>query len=358
MLIRIESSIFTDQFRDGFASTGMNPELMHILVWILGTAGIIVLLGLLVQIIRMRLHPRKAVDQLDDPQQIVELFGKCLTERSRFEISFKENIIKTKGIYCSLISVDKDEILLELPDYVTPRNAWINHQLEGYFSVASRAQNKIYYTFESHVNAIDLEQEGHAYLHVSLPASVRLGQRRMHFRLVPDTSTILEVKLWFAQHQNRTHDHAGPETWGPPMAHHHLLPHDDQGPSLTVRDISAGGCRISIKNNQMINAYLDTNRSPDVFLFFRLRNQESDHLEIHLLGTIRVIVCDPMSSTRSLGIEFTMNGEVPSQTGQYITWTPLSREEGHPEIGNWVFRQHLALFRQQEKAKEEAAMEA
>jgi c-di-GMP-binding flagellar brake protein YcgR len=359
MLIRIESSIFTGQFRDAFASTGMSPELIQVLVWVLGTAGIIVLLGLLIQIIRMRLHPRQPIDQIQAPRAIIDLLGKGLAERSRFEISFQEKIIKTQGIYCTLVSVDRDEILLELPDYARSRQAWINHPLEVYFSVASDSQSRIYYTFESVVSALDHDQaDHHVYLHIPLPASIRLGQRRMHFRLVPDPSTILEAKLWFAPHQDRTHDHAGPGKWGPPMAHHHMLPQDDPEPSLTVRDLSAGGCRIAIRNNKEINAYLDTDRSPDVLLFFRLLDREAGHLEVYLLGRIRVIVCDPLSTTRSLGIEFTMTGQVAGSTGQYITWSPLSREEGHPEIGNWVFKQHLALFRKREKEREEAELEA
>jgi hypothetical protein len=359
MLIRIESSIFTGQFRDAFASTGMSPELIQVLVWVLGTAGVIALFGLLIQLIRMRLHPRQPIDQIQDPRAIIDLLGKALAERSRLEISFGEKIIKTQGIYCTLVSVDRDEIILELPDYARSRQAWINHPLEVYFSVASDSQSRIYYTFESVVSALDHDQaDHHVYLHIPLPASIRLGQRRMHFRLVPDPSTILEAKLWFAPHQDRTHDHAGPGKWGPPMAHHHMLPQDDPEPSLTVRDLSAGGCRIAVTNNKEINAYLDTDRSPDVLLFFRLLDRESGHLEVYLLGRIRVIVCDPLSSTRFLGIEFTMTGQVASRTGQSITWTPLSREEGHPEIGNWVFKQHLTLFRKREKEREEAEMEA
>jgi hypothetical protein len=175
----------------------------------------------------------------------------------------------------------------------------------------------------------------------------------MHFRLVPEISTIPEVKIWFAQHESRAADHAEPAKWGPPMAHHHLLTQKNTEPSLTIMDLSAGGCRLSIKDNPQINTYLHENSSPDVFLFFRLLDRESGNLEVYLLGRIRVIVCDPMSKTRSLGIEFTMNGHMEDETAQWITWTPLDRDEGHPKIGNWVFKRHLELFRQREKDTQE-----
>jgi hypothetical protein len=353
MVILIESFIFSGQFKDSFASTGLNPELLTILTWVLTIAGSILILGILIQFIRKQFHPPKPVERLDDPRRIIDLLGQSLTERSRFEISFREKVLKTRGIFCTLVAVDKNELLLEVPEYATPRQAWIGRPLEAYFSLASRGNTKTYYTFESSVESIERQGSGTAYLHISLPKAISLGQRRMHFRLVPDPATILEVKVWFAQHQPRAKDHAGPARWGPPMAHHHLLTRKNTQASLKILDISAGGCRLAVTNNARINSYLDNNRSPDVFLFFRLLDRESGNLEIYLLGKIRVIVCDPVSNSRSLGIEFTMNGQTNNKSGQYITWTSLSREEGHPKMGNWIFKQHLALFRQQEKDKQE-----
>lgn len=351
MLIQVQSSIFSGQFKDSFASTGMSPELLTVLIWVLAIAGSILFGGILIKFLRARLRPRKPVERLDDPRKIVDLLGRCLAERSRFELSFREKVVKSKGIFCALVSVDTKEILLELPDYVTPRQAWIGRPVEAYFSIPSRAGTKTYYTFESSIAIIDREESERVFLHIPLPETIDLGQRRMHFRLVPDTSTISEVGIWLAPHRSRTRDHAGPATWGPPMAHHHLLTQGGVASSLTILDISAGGCRISIKDNPRINSYLDNNSSPDVLLFFRLLDRESGNLEVHLLGRIRVVVCDPLKNSRSLGIEFTLIGRLGS--GHHITWTPLTQEEGHPQIGNWVFKQHLALFRQQEKDRDE-----
>jgi c-di-GMP-binding flagellar brake protein YcgR len=353
MVIQIRSSLFTGQFRDSFASTGVSPELISIIIWVLTISGSILAVGILVQFLRRQFHPHKSVERLDDSRKIIDLLGHCLAERSRFEISFKEKLLKTRGIFCSLVSVNPNEILLEVPDYVTVSDTWIGRSLDVYFSMTLRGNTRTFYTFESLVASIDREDAGGVYLHIPLPQAVRLGQRRMHFRLVPATATILETKIWFAEHESRAADHAQPAKWGQPMAHHHLLTMETTEHSLTIMDLSAGGCRLSVKNTPQINAYLAENRSPDVFLFFRLLDRESGNLEVYLLGKIRVIVCDPMNKTRSLGIEFIMHGEMGEGNGQSITWTPLTREEGHPEIGNWVFKQHLELFRQQEKDKQE-----
>ncbi len=353
MIIQAQAPLIPG-IKDSFSSSGVNPEVMTIILWVLTIAGIILVVGILAKIILARMRRNTSPARLDDPQKIMALLGRCLAERSRFELSFRQKLIKNEGIFCSLVSVHSEEILLELPSYVTPRQTWIGRPMEIYFSVASRGDARIYYIFESSIEAIDSQHSGQIFLRIARPDVINLGQRRMHFRLVPDNATISEASLWFAQDKITTKNHTGPDAWGEPLAHRHLLAQEEDKPSLAVLDISAGGCRLSIKDSEAINEFLEQDASPDVLLFFRLLDRESGHLEAWLQGKIRVIVCDPLNNTRSMGIEFMMNGRLEGKTDKHIIWTPLYKDEGHPHIGNWVFKQHLALFRQQEKERKEA----
>ncbi len=354
MNIQAELFIFSEEFKRSFASSGLTPELLTLISWVLGIACGILVLGMVAQLVWRYRHPKQGHHHMNQPRRIMALLEQGLTERSRFELTFDTEILQGEGIHSYPVALNTKELTLDLPDQVAPKPAWIGRPVTIYFSLMTQGHSRTFYTFQSTIAAIDRDPSGLNLLRILLPAHIAIGQRRMHFRLAPDKSTIFEVMLWLTPHQPWAKNHTGPTRWGLPMARHHLMQPETSSASLKIVDLSAGGCRIAIANNPRLNTYLDNNQSPDVLLFLSLLDQEGGNLEIYLVGKIRAVICDPLENTRSLGIAFTMTGHLQQPTGHHITWTPLSKEEGHPEIGNWVFKQHLNLFRQQEKNKKQA----
>ncbi|WP_462323552.1 PilZ domain-containing protein [Desulfoplanes sp.] len=348
-----KQSIFSGQFRDSFASTGINAELIIVLAWVVGCALGILGVGIVYRLVSARLRRPKPLGSVENPNEIIDLLGICLARRTRFEMMFKGNVIKSKGIFCTLVSVDADNMLLELPGYASPRRGWVGRSIEVFFSLAHNTKAPTFYTFESTVQAIEPQGQGINHLRTELPPTIRLGQRRMHFRFAPPPSSITETKIWFFRHEPRQKDHAGPSTWGQPMGNHHTGTEGSSLPGLAIKDISAGGCRIVLKDNERAKTYLQNNRSPDVFIFLRLADPGGTDLRLYLLGKIQLLLNNQVTKEVTMGMEFTMHGTVENSLGSRITWRPLLQEEGHPKVGNWVFKHHVDLFRQQEQDKQD-----
>lgn len=354
MTPHIELTLFSGQFKESFASTGISPEIITLLTWVLGCTAFILCSGIVFHLIQHKRHPRTHIDCIDDTKKIINILGTCLSDRSRFELTFRGKIIQGQGIFCSLISIDAQEILLELPAYVTPRATWIARPIEAYFSIASTTKAPTYYTFESSVLAIDPKNhQGITAMRIALPKTIRLGQRRMHFRLVPPPELIPEIRIWFFPHESRVHHHQGPALWGKSIAEfNNNAVTEGTINSIHLKDISAGGCRLAILDDGRSNQYLRKEKSPDVFIYMNLIRPEGNALRLYLLGKIRVLFRDPTSKEISLGIQFIMNGIVDNETQKNIIWQPIPLDEGLSEVGNWVFKQHVALFRQEESLED------
>ena len=191
-------------------------------------------------------------------------------------------------------------------------------------------------------------------MHIALPKTIRLGQRRMHFRLVPPPELIPEIRVWFFPHESRQQDHEGPVLWGRSLADFNInAATKGTVNSIHLKDISAGGCRLAILDDGRSNRYLRKEKSPDVFMYMHLSHPDGSALKLHLLGKIRVLFRNPTSKEISLGIQFVMQGIVDNETQKYITWRPIRLDEGLADVGNWVFKHHLTLFRQEESQEDE-----
>jgi len=182
MTPHIQLAILSEQCKNSFASTGINQDLVTLLIWVLGSTMVILGCGIVVRVIQHRLRPPKHLGDIEDTKKIINLLGTCLQKRSRFEITFREKIIHGQGIYCSRLSVAAKELLI--PGYVTPRLAWVGRSIEAYFSLTSTTKTPTYDTFTSSVLALTPRNEqGIITMRITLPLSIRRGQRRMHYLL-------------------------------------------------------------------------------------------------------------------------------------------------------------------------------
>ncbi|MFA6811430.1 MAG: hypothetical protein WCR47_10290, partial [Desulfoplanes sp.] len=90
MTPHIQLAILSEQCKNSFASTGINQDLVTLLIWVLGSTMVILGCGIVVRVIQHRLRPPKHLGDIEDTKKIINLLGTCLQKRSRFEITFRE----------------------------------------------------------------------------------------------------------------------------------------------------------------------------------------------------------------------------------------------------------------------------
>ncbi|MGM0425304.1 MAG: hypothetical protein ACQEQX_10360 [Thermodesulfobacteriota bacterium] len=280
-----------------------------------------------------------------DPDDIHLFLQQALQDRSKFELSLNPNM-KTSRI-CSLLEFDSNTLTLEMPVQGNPPpQGWVGKAIYVYFSIPTEQDQRLYFFFSSQILDITNTQDSYCYLYISFPRKLEQKQRREAFRIEPPTAQISRIQLWNCPNATLPNLPQDLQSLGAPMLEYPAeSPKAEQ--QLLLQNISATGLRILVPRTLRKKIALDPDNILDLYLFLQLKNPDSaGESSFCLVCRKRNFYLDQVSRDLELGLQIIFHGKEQDSKQPGLSWQKVDPEAGVPELGNWVFRQHLKIFRE------------
>ncbi len=278
-----------------------------------------------------------------DPEDIYLFLQQAFEDRSKFEISFNPDMTRTS--ICALLDFDMQELVLELPASIGPEKSWKGRGIYVYFSIPLDVQQRLYFFFNSEILQLAPLDDSAYQMTISFPEYLEQKQRREFLRLDLCSEHIQQMYLW-----NFGQDHAGrlpkdKQSLGQPTLQYAK---EQQGSDdhFSVVNISAGGIKLFIPKRTRKAIGFDPNTIQDVLLYLQLNDLESGEIsDYYLLCRKRNYFQDSVSRDLEVGLQFIMQANIQRETAA-LHWSKVDPRQGVQELANWVFRQHLKMFRE------------
>ncbi|MFW6179045.1 MAG: hypothetical protein ACOC43_11860 [Desulfohalobiaceae bacterium] len=338
----------TEEFFGAIAQSVDNWELTPSSIYLLLSLSAAILASTILVHMYNKARSRQLIDLSNSfthhaPEDISLFLQHAQQDRSKFEISFNPNM-KTSSI-CSLLSFDQHSLTLEMPGQGQPPKGWIDKQLYVYFSIPADKDQRLYFFFPAPILDVTAEQNGTHILKIGFPRYLEQKQRRGHFRLEPATASISKIKIWCRAYDSQGFLPKDLSQLGPAQLEY-PDPEAEAQQQIKLMNISASGLKLFIPRNLRKQIGLDPEQVQDLLLYLQLRDPDLDSEScFNLLCRKRNYFLDPASKDLELGLQIMLQGKDKEQQPG-LTWSRVDPGEGLPELGNWVFKQHLKLFRE------------
>ena len=327
------------QFGSGFGRSNLNPETILITVVILASVVVISVGYVLARKYVFRPRP-PSFGRIQDPRIIEDILATALSLRSRMEMAFYSKTGGRRHIYCSLAEYSLQHILLELPATSRPDEKWIGRHVTCYFRIQMGKQHPMFYNFSTSIEQVSKNDQGLPIIFLTRPSVIELGQKRQHLRIDPPVRLLHSVILWPAVRTRGYALQGDVRQWPQPISK--LKPESHE---LVVRDISAGGIRLELDRKSVKD--LEAAKGQEYFLRLALNvPDQRKPLILFLAGSLVNLFDDIQDSTLTMGLQFSSRGTGGTPEHPVLTWKDIKPEDGVEELGNWVLRRHLELYRE------------
>lgn len=337
-----------DYFRaigESLGSWELNPSAIYLLLALVATVlASSILVHMYNKARRKKLPDPSSSFVHSDPEDIQLFLQHALQDRSKFEVSFNPSMKRPR--ICSLLDFTSDSLLLEMPIQEQPPANWQDKQVHIYFSIPATQNQRLYFSFLSQIREFSASQDGYCHLQVLFPQKLEQKQRRGAFRLEPGLAQTSRIQVWRRTFANQPALPRNMQSLGRPLLEY---PTKEVEPEqqLLLLNISALGLRLWVPNTLRKKSGLDPEQTEDLFLFLELKNPDSDdHSRFCLVCRKRNFHLDPMSRDLELGLQIIRQGSEPDPQSPGLIWQNVDPGQGVHELGDWVIRQHLKMFRE------------
>lgn len=308
-------------------------DISSALFWVAAGAACLAGIGLAMDWWRRSQERRRKAFAITDPERIHAIFQQAVLSRSRMDVRFDDGGMRT-SMPCTLAETSPESVLLEVPWGVHPTPAWLGRNTLVYFHLAPKNGPAEYYFFRTSIVAVH-PSDDLSRIELAAPSVLEMGQKRRHFRLELPSADLLDLRLWLPDPPELPFM-ADPQAWPEPLL---TFPH------IGIIDISAGGVRLSVDTQRLPRPQADGRRvsldtvrlcitlrgetAPMTFFFqARLRNQFKDYATSRLL------------------YGYAFEHAAIRSGNALLSWSPVDPEQGVKELGDWIFRRHMELYRQ------------
>jgi len=287
--------------------------------------------------------PEQPIFTLTDQDEILSILIKALDNRSNFELSLPAG--NTNPLVCTLTDVHYSCLALELPAYITPSETWIDREVQIYFAIPADGSRRDHYFFQSEI--LDLFQGDieNVCILISYPPFLQQKQKRSHLRLDPPPDRIASLTLWPASYTHNSSLETDINRFGQP-----LLEYPGQTTNthqIRIMDISASGLRLKIPKNSRKKAGITSDNFKECIIALTLVGQEEGQQQSHTVYCrTKNMYDDTMTQDLQVGLQFSAIGQTNPQWPHHLIWDKVDPEHGVEEIGNWVIKLHLKLYRE------------
>jgi hypothetical protein len=340
------------EITDSFSNSQSQNSYETIMQWAIVAGAIIFVFGL-ITLIRTIFWRRQAfipAGWITAPRMLRNLLNDALIQRSTFEVQFTDKAQNDHPIMrCSLDNFSSGRMSLLVYGVSNIAYSWIGRGVDCYFRINVKDQS-VYYTFNSIITETENKPRGLTILWVKIPERLQNRQKRAFLRLNPPSELLIGSAVWYGQNLPAEDKLDSVSTWVKPNLA--LLPNRD--PQFYIKDLSAGGLRLSIPNNHSNDTTdaTDTTDAADEFsvaeniiILLDLRDPDSEKkIRFWFKCRIQNVMSEHNSKTTELGMQI-IAWATPKEGGANLEWLRLTRENEVAPLGNWIVRRHLEQFR-------------
>jgi len=327
-----------------FSSWGFNTTA----VWILGTLFscilfFVVLNSFLNLIQRKRSNSQESIFNITNSNEILATFNLALNQRSKFELKLSRK--SSEIAVCSLLEILEDSMILELPADVHPTSSWEERPVYLFFSVPLEKNHRSHYFFSTYIKEILYPNSEFSQLRISIPQKLQQKQKRTHLRFDPASNQIEKFIVWNAK------DTSFPEAIYKISYLDSTFPRIEQGESnqfgLKLLNISGGGLMFSIPKQVAKNYEFDLEKNKQLFIYLQLPEPDTNNsTQVYLFAKIRNTYPDITGKRQQFGLQYLYVGTYTHEDPMMLQWIAVDPAMGVEVISNWVFKQHLKLYRE------------
>lgn len=317
------------------------------------TVGALIMLLAIIALLRLYLERRKRLTPLgwlDSPKQIFQILQNSVQYRSTFELQFPHRGFQRRPILrCAPEDITSSALVLEAEGIKNVARNWTDRPVNCYFKINVKGQH-IYYAFSTRIKRVEIKQRGRCSLSLYLPERLENRQKRSFLRIVPPNEYMLGAVLWFGCQMPRLEDLPHMERWPKPALV--ALPGREEK-QFEISDISAGGVRLTIPRKTMLEEGLELGIAEHLVMLLDLLNPD-DRSRMRMWLHCRVQNFAAQYDTHNIetGLQFLAWGS-PKCDQSCLEWFNLSRNLEVNQLGNWIIRRHLELFRENPDPEEE-----
>lgn len=334
---------YLDKVRDGFNSIGVSSELALYVFYVVLTAAMVGVLGLVARRIRGRLLPRDVpTGWILRRSEILNILGKALRDRSTFEMRFIPSDRARKSTHCAFVEFNKDVLRLELPGSVQVTRKWLERTVECFFRVIVNKRQTIHYALTSTIVGIEQPRKELFHLLLEFPQKLELYQKRAFLRVEPPSQYTLGCALWPESPDMDQDKRSNFRKWGKPSLTY--LPGNADNP-LLIQNISAGGVRVLVRRKAMRETGLTFEISRRFFLLMDLYEPSLEKKRRYwFLVRVQNSYEDFETRDREIGLQYLQRGTPHVEDSNLLTWSDVDAD-GVERMAGWVMKRHLELYR-------------
>jgi|GEM_PF-5443663 len=337
----VANGYFAD-ISNNFNSWGFNTTA----VWMLGILFccilMFVILNYFLNLIK-RSNSQESIFNITNSNEILATFNLALKHRSKFELKLSWD--SSEIAVCSLLDILEDSMILELPADIHPTSSWEERPVYIYFGVPLEKNHRSHYFFSAYIKEILHPYSEFSQLKISLPQKLQQKQKRTHLRFDPTSDQIEKFIIWNAKDTNF------PETIYKISYLDSTFPRIEQSDSnqfgLKLLNISGGGLMFSIPKQVAKNYEFDLEKNKQLFIYLQLPEPDTNKsTRVYLFAKIKNTYPDITGKRQHLGLQYLYVGTYTHEDPMALQWIGVDPAMGVEVISNWVFKQHLKLYRE------------
>ena len=338
---------FANGYFQEISSNVSNWELNATAIWILSIVFSSILLLVLANYIINRIQSQKSPSKesiftINNPNEVYTIFNLALNKRSKFELKFFPDSSETAA--CSLTDILDDSLLLELPADIQPTSNWKGRNVYIFFSVPLEKNNRSHYFFSSYIEKIQNMDSKFVQLEIPFPSDLQQKQKRSHLRLEPSHGQVQKFIIWNAKDLD----------YPPQMYDNYLdanFPRieatEQQENGLQLLNISGGGLMFSLSKSTAKKYDFILEKNKNLFIYLQLLDpDEKKPVSVYLFGKIKNTFPDINNRALQIGVQYLHTGNFSTVDPARLQWESVDPTTGVEVVSNWVFKQHLKLYRE------------
>ncbi len=336
------------EINDYFGATGFASIAEHS-AYIFGIITILAVLSgmIILREIRNRDNRYFPHGTISDPKIILAILRTALDQRRTFDAHLHVNDDKHHPyLRCSVVNVNKNGLLVELNGIKHLSDTWLNRKFNIFFRVTQH-NTFIYYTFRSSILEIKSPQKDVCQVLFTIPTIMENRQKRSCLRLPPPSDLVLGSAIWHEGHVPKPENMTDISLWPEPSL---FLIHGKLE-QYSLLDLSASGVRVFFSNQIMAEYNLNFVINNNLILMLDLFDPETGkRLRCWINCRIQNVWKENQSKAISLGLKFKSWARpketlAPDDPESSIEWLKLSSNNELEQIGNWIMRRHLEIYR-------------
>ena len=344
LLCAIDRS-FLGNVKDTFSGWGMAPGVMLTYIGYTVAAALVILgLGVIVNRILQRGRDTPPAHWIWRRADMDRLFDQAMAQRSKMEMCFINQGKRTVCRVCSLEEIKAETLEMEMSSVKDANQSWIGRKVDCVFRVANPKfpAQATFYSMASEILGIKKLSTGAGLITIQYPEKVVLTQKRMHLRLEPPSTLLLGMAIWPEQFAASGAEERDIKNWGKPRL---IFVTGDRRNPFHIENLSGGGIRVGVERDAVRDSGLEFEIGQSYIMLLDLYEPEGQRkLRFWLMGRIQNRYEDFETRRLSFGMQFTRKGQRLTEPKNEMRWSKVS-DAGLDELGNWVARRHLELYR-------------